>query len=421
MTDLTPEQRSLVDLVLHGDPWDEHDTSGPPPICCLTGGPGTGKTHTIRTLCQELQRQGRSVSLAAPSGKAAQRLEQATGRPAATLHRLLKLRPEAPGAPATPVTSNVLVVDESSMIDVELMAQLVRACFGACGLVRTLVLVGDADQLPPVGPGEPFGDLVASSAVPTVRLTQIQRQAEGSGIVAAAHAVRAGKAPRWAPDLTLVESPEASAIPALVADLIARQGLDPRVSQVLAAQRTHACGVEALNEHLERARPDAAARGPLLRGKFRPGTKVIATKNDYTLGVWNGEIGTVLTADGQPGKERDHEIAVRFDRAHDEGAPVVFRGAAIKHLAPAWALTVHRSQGSEWEHVIVVAHPTHQWMLTRSLLYVALTRARTRCWVVGTAGAVEKAVRTVRDTGRRTMLKRWLRELAEQRKQGAGA
>ncbi|MBX3465310.1 MAG: AAA family ATPase [Planctomycetes bacterium] len=389
MIALTDEQQALVDLV----------TQQQPRIACLTGGPGTGKSTVIRSLIDALRHQGMATALAAPSGKAAARLTETTGRQACTIHRLLGLRPEAGQHQA--IQTPVVVVDEMSMCDTLLFSALVRACFEGGGRVRTLLLVGDPDQLPPVGPGQPFKDLIAAEHVPTVRLTKVQRQALESGIVRAAYAIRDGEEPTWAPDFRLVPAPDAKDVPGAVWQVIRELELDPDHSQVLAPQKTHDAGIDSINRHIEQVR---GADGPLLRERFRVGTKVLHTKNDYDLGVFNGELGTVLAAKpGPAGKPAFDELAVEIS-----GEVKTYRGAQINMLTQAWAMTVHRAQGSEWRTVIFVAHRQHSFMLSRSLLYVAVTRARDRVVVVGEADAVAKAVRKVDDTRRRTLLQRWL-------------
>lgn len=388
---LTSEQQALVDLVAGPDA---------PRIACLTGGPGTGKTFTVRALVDALRLQGKSCALAAPSGKAAQRLEQATSRPASTIHRLLGLRPEVM-RPLT-LSHHVVVVDEASMIDCVLFATLVKACFEGGGRVRTLLLVGDPDQLPPVGPGQPFHDLLGAKAVtvPTARLTVVQRQALDSGIVRAAYSIRDGREPDWAPDFRLVTVPEAKGVPAAVWSVM-QELADSSQSQVLAPQKSYDAGVDAINRHVEAVR---GASGPCVREKFRRATKVIHCKNDYDLNVFNGEIGEVVEARPDPkGEASRDEVLVAI-----AGETKRYRGAQIGMLQPAWALTVHKSQGSEWLDVIFVAHSQHSFMLSRSLLYVAVTRARNRVVVVGQAEAVAKAVRKVEDTRRKTLLQRWL-------------
>lgn len=387
MLTLTTEQRAAVDLVV----------GGRARVACITGGPGTGKTTTVRELLTALRMAGRSVALCAPSGKAANRLAEATGAGAQTIHRLLWLRPGCEDP--EPLTCDVVVVDEASMVDVPLMAKLCRAAFGPGGRVATIVLVGDADQLPPVGPGSPFHDLLASGTVPAARLTVVQRQALDSPIVRAAYAIQRGEEPEWTTGFELVATPDAGDVPATCHRLFREHGLEPESAQVLAPQRTLSAGVEAINAHLERARETGEA---LLRGKFRAGTKVIHTKNNYQLGVFNGEIGRVTEV--RPGAKPERDEAT-VEIAGDER---VYRGRTLGELAPAWALTVHKSQGSEWKNVLVVCHPQHSFMLSRSLLYVAATRARERVFVVGTAEAVERAVRRVEDLRRKTQLQRWL-------------
>jgi exodeoxyribonuclease V alpha subunit len=385
--ELTTEQRAAVDMIVDGG----HR------VCCLTGGPGTGKSTTIREVVRRLREQGRRVSLAAPSGKAALRLEQASGAPAATIHRMLFLRPGSDEP--RPLNYEVVVVDECSMTDVELLATLFRAAFEV-GTVDTLVLVGDADQLPPVGPGQPFLDMLASGVVPTARLTTIQRQAEKSGIVRAAHSIKSGRAPDWADDFQLIDCPDAERIPSTVHNVLMIEEWSPEDTLVLAPKRDGACGVKALNDYLEGARGE---KPPLLRGLFRAGTRVIQTANNYDYAVFNGEQGWVTKIhDG--GKRRADDV-VTVDWPGRPGRE--YRGGLISQLAPAWALTVHRSQGSEARYVIVVAHSKHAFMLTRSLFYVAVTRARERVVVVGESSAVESAVRRIQDTRRNTMLRRW--------------
>ena len=392
---LTSEQQAAVDLVTG---------PSPPRVCCLTGGPGTGKTHTLRAIIQRLAEQRRTVALAAPSGKAAQRMEEMTGADAKTLHRLLCILPGQ--YEAEPLYQDVVIVDEASMIDVELCAALFSACFDG-GQVRTLLLVGDPAQLPPVGPGRPFHDLIELSGthVPVVNLTVIKRQGAGSGIALAAAAIRDGIQPEWAEDFELVECGDASEVPFRVFATLQARGIDPAAAQVLAPQKNHACGVDSLNAYMEEQRRPMNPGEVLVREKYREGTKVIHTKNDYEMEIFNGEIGTVIEATAGV-KPRGDQLVVRIAEKTQ-----TYRGSQIKMLKPAWALTVHKSQGSEWSDVIVVAHPSHTYMLTRSLLYVAITRARHRVVIVGTAEAVARAVRRVKDVRRLTMLGVWRKEV----------
>lgn len=392
---LTAEQQSFVDLVLHGQPR----------IAVLTGGPGCGKTTCIRSLVAALRAEGRTFAIAAPSGKAAQRAEEALEgvATASTLHRLLCMLPES--GQHEPLTAAVVIVDEASMIDVHLFSHLVRACFEGGGRVETLVLVGDPDQLPPVGPGQPFLDLLAATtvSVPVVRLTRVHRQALESGIVRAAHAIREGHEPDWADDFRLVECEDPKDVPGTVLAVVDELGLEPDTSQILAPQRERGPGVDVINKFVEDRR---ANHGPLLREKFREGTKVLNGKNDYQLRVFNGETGfvTAIAPGAKPSLER---VEVRLG-AGRLARDVTYRGAQINYLSQAWCMTVHRSQGSEYRSVVLIAHQAHQFMLSRSLLYVACTRARDRVVVVGQKGAVARAVRKVDDTSRTTLLQRWL-------------
>lgn len=392
---LTTEQQAAVDLAVHQGP----------PLACLTGGPGTGKTTTLRALLAEAGSHGLRTACGAPSGKAAQRMEEATGRQAMTLHRLMGLQPAS--REWRPIEADLLVVDEASMVDTHLMACTLNAA--QAGRVRTVLLVGDADQLPPVGPGQPFHDLLAGGVCPTVRLTQVHRQAQESGIVRAAHAIIHGEPPEWAPDFQLVPCDELERIPEVVWSVIAKQNLDPNTSQVLAPQRNTAGGVEEINRLIETARAPMRRGEVLVRGQFRVGTKVIHTQNDYDLGVFNGELGTVVAATDGGKKRSADELQVKI-----AGELKCYKGVAIRSLKPAYALTVHKSQGSQWDDVIVVAHRSHTYMLTRRLLYVAVTRAAKRVWVVGQVNAVAKAAKNVSDAKRKTWLAQRFERLAAQ-------
>lgn len=379
---LTAEQEQAISLA----------TEDQPALMVLTGGPGTGKTTTLRELLQRAGQRGMRAVCAAPSGKAAQRMEEATGRPSSTLHRLMGL---LPGSTAwDPIQADLLVIDEASMVDVPLMACALQAA--QAGGVKTVLLVGDADQLPPVGPGQPFHDLLEGKVCPAVRLTQVHRQAQESGIVRAAHAIVNGDEPEWAEDFRLVECDELEGIPAACFAVASEHGMDPKHSQILAPQRNTSGGVEAICRHIELAR---GIDEPLVRELYRKGTKVINTKNDYQQGVFNGELGEVVSAKSGGKKRSKDELRVFI-----AGEIRTYRGAAIKALKPAWALTVHKSQGSQWDEVIVVAHKSHTHMLTRRLLYVAITRGAKRVWVVGQAEAVAKAARNTRDAKRNTWL-----------------
>jgi exodeoxyribonuclease V alpha subunit len=406
MVQLTAEQQSAVDMVTGDDP---------PRVACLTGLPGTGKTTAIGAIVSALH--GKTVRLCAPSGKAAKRINESTGHETFTVHRLLGLNPRQ--KEPNPLHAHMVIVDEASMVDVGLMDSLVQACFHGGGEVRTLLLVGDPEQLPPVGPGQPFLDMLHSESTPTVRLTEPQRQALNSGVIRAAYAIHNGEAPQWASDFQLIEVEDADDIPERIWDLLLEHSCEVSDVQILAPQRRGAAGVNALNAFLDRRTWTTCRPGEyeasLVRG-FRVGTKVIHTKNDYQLvahgtegiteGVMNGECGIVVAArrgegrDGKPVERRD-QILVELD---DGRGVVTYKGAAIKMLQQSWAMTVHKSQGSEWPGVVMIAHPSHQFMLSRSLFYVGVTRAMRNVWVVGTQAAVSRAVRNVKDVTRNTNL-----------------
>lgn len=399
---LTDEQQAAVRLA----------TQDAPPLACLTGGPGTGKTTTLRQLLQAAGAAGLRAECAAPSGKAAQRMEEATGRPASTLHRLMSLVPGS--RDWAPIHTNLLVIDEASMVDVPLMAATLQAA--RAGGVQTVLLVGDADQLPPVGPGQPFHDLLAGGVCPTVRLTQVHRQAAESGIVRAAHSIVKGEEPDFnETDFRLVECNDLEEIPAAVWATIEQNRLCPIGSQVLAPQSTTCGGVDAINAFVEAARRPVHD-GELVRKLFRLGTKVINTKNDYTLNVFNGELGTVVNAQAGWDARRNKPL-IKADELIVEigGRRHTYKGGGISPLRPAWCLTVHKSQGSQWDDVVVVAHKGHTKMLTRRLLYVAVTRGAKRVWVVGQREAVARAVRNTTDARRHTWLaNRFARDRAKQ-------
>lgn len=387
---LTAEQSRAVDLVVRQRPR----------LVVITGGPGTGKSTTLRTVLDELDANHARATLLAPSGKAAVRLREATGRQAHTIHSAFGLLGGFPKVTVYP--GDVVIVDECSLVDSRVMA----AVFEHAAAAATLVLVGDADQLPPVQEGCPFQDLVRSELVPTVRLTVVHRQAAESGIVRAAHRIHAGRVPEWCDDVRFVRCEDAEEVGPAVVEVV--RGLDrfPTDVQVLSPQKTGPAGTWSLNLHLEAARGN---HEPTVRERYRVGTRVIQIVNDYERQVMNGEQGVVIEA--LPG-QRPHEdkLVVELDGAQGH---VPYVGSQLGMLQPAWAVTVHKSQGSEWDSVVVVAHPSVGFLLTRSLLYVAVTRAQRRVVVVGQEETVAKAVAKDRDQRRRTLLGLWLNRAKE--------
>jgi exodeoxyribonuclease V alpha subunit len=369
-------------------------------VCILTGGPGTGKTTTVRALLDLLDRQNVSYALAAPTGRASKRLAEATGRPARTLHRLLEFQPSTNDFGYNedrPLPYKLLVLDEVSMLDILLAYRLVRALAPD----SHLLLVGDADQLPSVGPGSVLRDLLASEMVPSIRLTQLFRQAQSSAIIVNAHRVNAGEMPDPRPDpngdffFLRAEDPTLAAstiVDLVVRRLPARYGLNPlRDIQVLAPVYRGAAGVHALNEALQaRLNPLEGELAPgAVPGSARgigPSDKVMQTRNDYDKGVYNGDVGRVLAP--EPGS---NILRVEFP---EEAGPVAvaYEPHELDELALAYCISIHRAQGSEYPCVVMPLLMQHYMLLQRNLLYTAMTRARRLCVVVGDLRALRRAV-----------------------------
>lgn len=385
---LDPSQRAAVAAEL------EHR------VCIVTGGPGTGKTTLLRVLLRVLVERGERVALASPTGRAARRMEEATGLPASTLHRLLKVDPRTGGfvhGLATPLEIDAVVIDEASMVDLPLLC----AVTDAMPVERSprLLLVGDVDQLPSVGPGQVLRDLVASGAVPVARLQQIHRQQEGSAILLAAAAIREGRVPGDGADTFLLARPDPDdavrTLLKVVGERLPARGFRPADIQVLTPTRRGVLGTERLNGELQRLlNPPADGVPELRRGDhvLRLGDRVICTKNRYDLEVSNGDTGrvTTVTRDG---------VTVDVD-----GRPVVFDREDLANLDLAYALTVHKSQGSEYPAVVVALHGSAGLLLRRNLFYTAVTRARSFLCVVGSPDAWGRAARQVGGDERQTDL-----------------
>ncbi|MCB9897446.1 MAG: ATP-dependent RecD-like DNA helicase [Planctomycetes bacterium] len=371
------------------------------PVSVITGGPGVGKTTLVRCLVDVLHEEGCEVSLAAPTGRAARRLEQATGREAATLHRLLQLRPTGAGFlvdRSEPLKTDVLIVDETSMVDIALMAQIVSAL----PLGASLVMVGDVDQLPSVGPGEVLRSLITSETIPVARLTTIYRQAEHSGIVRVAHEINAGRVPCFdegqGGQAFWVERPDAEgavdALCALLAERIPQVfGLHPlRDVQVLTPMHKGPVGTVALNVVLRAAlNPPAPGKVEIERyGRtYRAGDKVMQVRNNYELDVFNGDVGILKRLSEADGGMVD------FD-----GREVAYGLDQLSELEPAFAITCHKSQGSEFPAVLLPLFRSQYMMLRRNLVYTAFTRAKRLLVGLGEWSALQTAIATV-DTGRR--------------------
>jgi exodeoxyribonuclease V alpha subunit len=376
-------------------------------VSLLTGGPGTGKSRTVAAVVKLLRAKGTDVALAAPTGRAAKRLEELTDHPAVTVHRLLGAQGTSGGFARNeewPLDADVVVVDEASMLDVELTAALLEACPDG----THLLLVGDPAQLPSIGPGHVLGDLIDSGVVPVTELTTLYRQAEGGAIARLATAVRGGELPPVdSPDREVVVVPATGSAEAarrvvqLVTDSIPRAlGIEPGAVQVVTPVHRGPAGTTELNKALKaKLNPgDGTVWG------FDAGDRVVATANHLDLeptGFANGEVGVVT-------KTGDGSIDVAF-----ASGPVTVSGQALSDLRHGWAITVHRAQGSEWPGVVVVLPPEAGGMLSRPLVYTALTRAQRHLSIVHASGAaLARAVREVDVRPRRTRLAQLLAEIA---------
>ena len=404
-------------------------------VFVITGGPGTGKTTIINCILELLSRENETV-LCAPTGRAAKRMSEATGAEAKTIHRLLEYGGEQGTFTRTednPLEADCVIADETSMIDLILMRALLKAIRPG----TRLILVGDADQLPSVGAGNVLGDILDSGEVPCARLTEIYRQSGESHIVLNAHLINSGKMPLlnekgtdffFERKISLAEA--AQSITALVTSRLPgylhypeaeRLSLSVRNIQVLAPSRKGECGVNNLNLRLQAVlNPPAPDKPQFQWGEtiFRLGDKVIQTRNDYRLpwqretaggieegaGVFNGDVGFITGLDPD-----DHVLTVRFD----EGREAVYESGDLEDLEPAYCLSVHKSQGSEFPVVVMPVTPGPPMLLTRNLLYTALTRARNLVVLVGSEDVIRRMVENDHVIRRYTALSRRLVETGE--------
>ncbi|MEJ3750283.1 ATP-dependent RecD-like DNA helicase [Actinomycetes bacterium KLBMP 9797] len=388
--DLAPEQEQAVRLALTSK------------VAVLTGGPGCGKSFTVKSIITLAAAKKAKIVLAAPTGRAAKRMTELSGHPAATVHRLLQLRPG--GDPThdrdNPIDADLIVVDEASMLDLILANKLVKAVPRGAHLL----LVGDVDQLPSVGAGEVLRDVLGAGNIPRVRLTKIFRQAQESGVVVNAHRINAGQAPELGtyPDFFLFPADEPEATAELVVDVVARRiprkfGIKPRDIQVLTPMHRGPAGAGNLNLALQQAispHREGAPERRLGARVFRIGDKVIQIRNNYEKGangVFNGTVGVVTALSGE-----DRQLTVRTDEDEDIG----YDFDELDELQHAYAITVHRSQGSEYPAVVIPVTMSSYMMLQRNLLYTAVTRAKKLVVLVGSRKALAIAVRTA-GTGRR--------------------
>ena len=378
-------------------------------VLVITGGPGVGKTTIVNSILRILSAKGVKLLLCAPTGRAAKRMTEATGFEAKTIHRLLEVDPKGGGFKRNgdnPLDCDLLVVDETSMVDVMLMQALMKAIPDSAALL----IVGDIDQLPSVGPGQVLADVISSGAVPVVRLTEVFRQAAQSRIITSAHRINQGlipdlSRPEGDSDFYFVQAddPE-TAVPRII-ELVKtripkRFGLDPiRDIQVLCPMNRGGVGARSLNIELQKALNPAGERKVERFGwTFAPGDKVMQIENDYDKEVYNGDIGYIDDVDPDAG-----ELIASFD-----GRAVTYGFGELDTLVPAYAATIHKSQGSEYQAVVIPVLTQHYAMLQRNLLYTGVTRGKRLVVLVGQKKAVAIAVKNVSGRRRWSKLDEWL-------------
>lgn len=397
--ELSPEQKQAIQTAL------TH------PVSVLTGGPGTGKTTCLKALISIVQSHNKRFALASPTGRAAKRLSEATGHPAATIHRMLDYSPTRGFTQneENPLPIDLLVVDEASMLDLILANSLLKALENG----THLLLVGDVDQLPSVGAGDVLRDVIASGVAPVTRLSTIFRQAAESYIISNAHRINQGQFPEFPPsgekaqerkgDFFLFPAEEAEAAADWTINVVTERipskfGLDPMLDiQVLAPMHRGPAGVRTLNDRLQATlnppgplKPEKALFGQI----FRVGDKIMQTQNDYDKEVFNGDIGQVTGID-----IIDHTLTINF-----EGRNIPFDWMECDQLTLAYCVSVHKSQGAEFPCVVLTLIPAHYMMLQRNLLYTAITRAKKLCVLVGSRKAISMAVRNNQVAERNTAL-----------------
>jgi exodeoxyribonuclease V alpha subunit len=389
---LSEEQRSAIEMALSN------------PVSILTGGPGTGKTTCLKALITSLETHGMKYALASPTGRAAKRLSEATGRPARTIHRLLEYSPVEgfKHNDENPLDLDFLVVDEASMLDLLLTNNLLKAVQPG----TRILFVGDVDQLPSVGAGDVLRDLIDSKVVPVTRLNTIFRQAAHSKIITNAHLINQGKFPDFSKtegDFFLFPAEDAAAAADWIIQIVTERipqkfGFDAvHDIQVMAPIYRGPAGVTVLNERLqEKLNPPANNRPErrLFGTVFRLGDKVMQTQNNYDKDVYNGDIGFIQSMD-----VIEQNLIVSFD-----GRSVTFDWSEADQLSLAYVISVHKAQGSEFPVVVMPIVTQHYTMLQRNLLYTAITRARKLCVLAGSRRAISMAVRNNKVAQRFTAL-----------------
>ncbi len=388
------------------------------PILVLTGGPGTGKTTTTKAIVNAFEKLGKRLQLASPTGRAAKRAAEVTGREAKTIHRMLAFDPEKKGfkhGPGEPLELDVLIIDEASMLDLMLTHHTLRAVPDGA----QIIFVGDVDQLPSVGPGNVLSDLITSGRVPVARLTQVFRQAAASKIITNAHAINRGKMPDLLPpsaiktegaDCVFVEVEESEDIPdklkAIVSVSLPKLGFKRDEITVLAPMQRGSIGARNLNDVLQSVlnapSPEKAelTRGPIT---FRVGDRVMQRRNNYDKNVFNGDVGNIFNID-----KENQTVAVQYPEQ-----AVEYDFADVDELNHAFATTIHKAQGSEYPACIIAIHTQHYMMLQRNLVYTALTRAKKMAVFVGSKRAIQMAVKNRNVVPRNTRLAQRLQMLVD--------
>ena len=394
---LSASQRKAVDLVLSSK------------VAVITGGPGVGKTSTLDSILRILVVKGVRVALAAPTGRAAKRMNEQTGIEAKTIYRLLEVSAKHGGFTRNednPIECDFLVIDETSMVDVPLMNVLLKAVPPDAALL----LVGDVDQLPSVGPGQVLVDIINSGRIPVVRLTEVFRQAAESRIVVNAHRINTGQMPETprtgeASDFYVLEIAEPeeglTKLIEVVSQRIPRRfGLDPiRDVQVLCPMNRGVLGARNLNHELQRVlNPNPPASVERFGWRFAPGDRVMQTENDYDKEVFNGDLGSVIRIDDEEGA-----LIVEFD-----GREVTYPFGELDTIVLAFATTIHKSQGSEYPAVVIPVTTQHYTMLARNLLYTGVTRGKKLVVLIGQRKAIAIAVKGGQTKRRWTKLREWL-------------
>ena len=371
-------------------------------IMVLTGGPGTGKTTTTQGIIEAFKARGKQILLAAPTGRAAKRMTEATGMEAKTIHRLLEYNPMDgyKRNDENTLEGDVLIVDECSMIDIMLFYNLMKAIPAN----MRLILVGDIDQLPSVGAGNVLRDIIDSRQIPVVRLTRIFRQAQSSRIVMNAHAINAGHFPNISngrqTDFFFIKAEDADSIPGLIVSLVRDRlsrayGYNPKEIQVLTPMQRGNTGAGNMNIELQSAlnpNGDALTRGGYT---FRRGDKVMQIRNNYDKNVFNGDIGYITAVD-----TNERTLSVVYD-----GRVVEYDVTELDEITLAYAITIHKSQGSEFPIVVMPVTMKHYVMLQRNLIYTGITRAKKICVLVGTTKALAYAIHNQTVSKRNTRLK----------------